>query len=111
MGEGFLDIILALILLLNISLTAITLPFVFAFYGILTGIFWIVQSLFFKRKRYKFWTVGLIAGIFSLLISILIFYRPVIAAITIVGIIGIMFMVHGFFLTLFSFEINGKKNV
>jgi len=111
MGEGLLDILLALILLLNIGLTAITLPFVFASYGILTGIFWIIQSVFFKRKGYRFWTVALIAGLLSLLIGILIFYRPVIAAITIVGIIGIMFMVHGFFLTLFSFEINGKKNV
>jgi len=109
MAEGFLDIILALILLFKIGLTAITLPFVFASYGILTGIFWIIQSLFFKRKDYRFWTVALIAGIFSLLIGILIFYRPVIAALTIVGIIGIMFMIHGFFFTLFSFEIRSTK--
>lgn len=109
MGEGFLDIILALILLLNVGLTAITLPFVFAFYGILTGIFWIVQSVFFKRKGYRFWNVALIAGLFSFLIGILIFYRPVIAALTIVGIIGIMFMIHGFFLTFFSLEIRNTK--
>ena len=109
LAEGFLDIILALILVLNIGLTAITLPFVFAFYGILTGIFWIVQSLFFRRKGYRFWTVALIAGLFSLLIGILIFNRPVIASLTIVGIIGIMFMIHGFFLTLFSFEIGNTK--
>jgi uncharacterized membrane protein HdeD (DUF308 family) len=98
-----------LILLLNIGLTAITLPFVFAFYGILTGIFWIVQSLFFRRKGYRFWAVALIAGLFSLLIGILIFNRPVIASLTIVGIIGIMFMIHGFFLTLFSFEVGSSK--
>lgn len=111
MGEGFLDIILALILLLNIGLTAITLPFVFAFYGILTGIFWIVQSIFFRRKGYKFWSVALIAGLFSLLIGILIFNRPVLASLTIVGMIGIMFMIHGFFLTLFSFEVGSRKNI
>lgn len=109
MGEGILDIILAIILLLNIGLTAITLPFIFAFYGIITGIFWIIQSIFFKRKQYKFWIVALIAGIFSLLIGILIFYHPVIALLTIVGIIGIMFMIHGFFLTLFSIEISTTK--
>lgn len=109
LGEGFLDIILALILLLNIGLTAITLPFVFAFYGILTGMFWMIQSVFFKRKGYRFWSVALIAGLFSLFIGILIFYRPVITALTIVGIIGIMFMVHGFFLTLFSFEVGSAK--
>jgi uncharacterized membrane protein HdeD (DUF308 family) len=108
-GEGFLDIILALILVLNIGLTAVTLPFVFAFYGILTGFFWIFQSLFFKKNGYKFWTVAFIAGLFSLLIGILIFYRPVLIAFTIVDIIGIMFMVHGFFLLLFSFEISGRK--
>jgi uncharacterized membrane protein HdeD (DUF308 family) len=109
MAEGFLDIVLAVILLSNIGLTAITLPFVFAFYAILTGFFWIFQSLFFKRNAYKFWTVAFIAGLFSLLIGIVIFYRPVLAALTIVGIIGIMFMVHGFFLLLFSFEISGVK--
>jgi uncharacterized membrane protein HdeD (DUF308 family) len=109
MGEGLLDILIAVILLSNIGLTAITLPFVFAIYGILTGIFWIIQAVFFKRKEYKFWIIALIAGLFSLLIGILIFYRPVLTALTIVGIIGILFMVHGFFLLLFSFEISGAK--
>ena len=109
MGEGFLDIILAIILLLNVGLTAVTLPFVFAFYAILTGIFWIIQSIFFKGNKYRFWTVAFIAGLFSLLIGILIFYRPALLALTIVGIIGIMFMVHGFFLLLFSFEISGVR--
>lgn len=109
MGEGLLDIIIAVILLSNVGLTAITLPFVFAFYGILTGLFWIIQSFFFKRKKYRFWPVAFIAGLFSLLIGILIFYRPVLTALTIIGIIGIMFMVHGFFLMLFSWEISGTK--
>ena len=54
MAEGLLDIILAVILLLNIGLTALTLPYVFAFYGIFTGIFWIFQSIFFKNNQYKF---------------------------------------------------------
>jgi uncharacterized membrane protein HdeD (DUF308 family) len=106
MGEGFLDIIIAIILLLNIGLTAVTLPYVFALYGVFTGIFWIIQSLFYKRNDYKFWSVALIAGLFSILIGILIFLHPIIAALTIVGIIGIMFLVHGFFLALFSFEIS-----
>lgn len=109
MGEGLLDIILAAVLLLNIGLTAVTLPFVFAFYAMLTGIFWIIQSHFFKRNGYRFWPVAFIAGLFSLLIGMLIFYHPVLAALTVVGIIGIMFMVHGFFLLLFSFEISGAK--
>ncbi|HSV12559.1 MAG TPA: DUF308 domain-containing protein [Hanamia sp.] len=109
MAEGLVDIVLAIILLSNLGLTAITLPFVFAFYAILTGIFWIFQALFFKKNAYKFWTVAFIAGLFSLLIGFAIFYRPVIAALTIVGMIGIMFMVHGFFLLLFSFEISGSK--
>ena len=109
MAEGLLDIVLAAILLLNIGLTAVTLPFVFAFYAMLTGIFWMIQSHFFKRNGYRFWPVAFIAGLFSLLIGMLIFYRPVLAALTIVGIIGVMFMVHGFFLLLFSFEISGSK--
>jgi uncharacterized membrane protein HdeD (DUF308 family) len=107
-----LDMVIAIILLSNIGLTAVTLPFVFAFYGILTGIFWIVQAVFLKLKGYKFWPVALVAGLFSLVIGILIFIRPVLAAFTIVGIIGIMFIVMGFFLMLFSIEISkGKKIV
>ncbi len=109
LAEGTLDIILAIILLFNVGLTAVTLPFVFAFYAILTGIFWIFQSVFFKKSAYKFWIIAFIAGLFSLFIGFLIFYRPVVAALTIVRIIGIMFIVHGFFLLLFSFEISGAK--
>lgn len=106
MAEGLLDIFLAVILLLNIGLTAVTLPYVFAFYGILTGIFWIFQAFFFKKNRYKFWSVALMAGLVSLLVGVLILLKPLIVALTIVAIIGIMFIVQGFFLTLFSFEIS-----
>lgn len=109
LSEGILDILLALILLLNIGLTAITLPYVFALFGILTGIFWAMQSFYFKRKGYRYWTVVLLAGIFSILIGLVIFYRPVLAALTIVSIIGIMFIVQGIFLVLFSLETNGTK--
>lgn len=109
LSEGFLDLILALILLSNVGLTAITLPYVFAFFGILTGIFWIMESLYFRRKSYKYWLVALIAGLFSIFIGIIIFYRPMLAAFTIVSIIGIMFIVQGIFLVLFSLEISRIK--
>jgi uncharacterized membrane protein HdeD (DUF308 family) len=109
LSEGILDILLALILLSNIGLTAITLPYVFAFFGILTGIFWIMESLYFKRNRYRYWPVALIAGIFSILIGTLIFYRPMLAALTILAFIGIMFVVQGIFLVFFSVAIMGIK--
>jgi uncharacterized membrane protein HdeD (DUF308 family) len=50
--------------------------------------------------------VVLLAGLLSLLVGVFILLRPLIAALTIVAIIGIMFIVQGFFLTLFSFEIS-----
>ena len=111
LAEGLLDILLGVILLLNIGLTAITLPYVFAFYGIFTGIFWIFQSIFFKNNQYKFWGVVLVAGLLSLLVGVLIFIRPIFAALTIVAIIGIMLIVQGFFLTLFSLEISRAHKV
>ncbi|HUZ60406.1 MAG TPA: DUF308 domain-containing protein [Hanamia sp.] len=109
-GEGFLDIIIALILLLNIGLTVITLPYVFAFFGMLTGIFWEMESFYFKRNNYRYWPIALFAGLFSILIGILIFYRPMLAALTIIAIIGIMFIVQGIFLVIFSLEISRIKN-
>lgn len=109
MAEGFLDIILSAILLLNIGLTAITLPYVFAFFGILTGIFWAMESLYLKRRNYRYWFIALIAGIISILIGVVIFYRPVLAALTIVSIIGIMFIIQGIFLVLFSLSIGNLK--
>ena len=109
LGEGLLDILVAIILLLNLGLTIITLPFVFAIYGLITGIFWIIQSTFFKRKGYSFWNIVLIGGLLSFIIGLLIFFHPVIAAITIVGIIGSLFIVHGIFLILFSFLVKRIK--
>ena len=109
LGEGLLDILIAIILLSNLDFTIITLPYVFAIYGIITGIFWIIQSTFFKRKGYSFWNIVLIGGLLSLIIGLLIFSHPVIAAITIVGIIGSLFIVHGIFLILFSFLVKRIK--
>ena len=109
LSEGILDILLALILLSNIGFTAITLPYVFAFFGILTGIFWIMESLYFKHNLYRYWSVALIARIFCILIGSLIFYRPMLAAFTIFAFIGIMFVVQGIFLVLFSLAIASIK--
>lgn len=109
--EGLLDIIIAIILLSNIGLTAITLPYVFAFFGVLTGIFWIMESLFFKRNNYRYWAVALVAGLFSIIIGVLIFYRPVLAALTILTIIGIMFIVQGIFLVMFSLAVSNVKSI
>ena len=109
--EGLLDIVIAIILLSNIGLTAITLPYVFAFFGVLTGIFWIMEALFLKRNDYRYWAVALVAGLFSIIIGILIFYRPVLAVLTIVTIIGIMFIVQGLFLMLFSFAVSKVKRL
>lgn len=111
LGEGLLDILIAIVLLLNVGLTIITLPYIFAIYGIITGIFWILQSTFFKKKGYSFWNLVLIGGLLSLIIGLLIFFHPFIAAITIVGIIGMLFIVHGIFLILFSFLVKRVKNV
>ena len=108
--EGLLDIIVAIILLSNIGLTAITLPYIFAFFGVLTGIFWIMESISFKKHGYRYWAVALLAGLFSIIVGILIFYRPLLASITIVGIIGIMFIVQGLFLMLFSFVVSGRRS-
>jgi uncharacterized membrane protein HdeD (DUF308 family) len=111
MFEGFLDMIIAIILLSNIGLTAVTLPYVFALYGILTGIFWIIQAGYYKKKRYPFWPVALIAGLLSLVIGAMILYHPFLVTLSILAIIGIMFMIHGFFLLLFSFEISKVKKI
>lgn len=106
LADGILDIIVAIILFLNIGLTAVTFPYVFTLYGILTGIFWLFQSDYFRKNQYKFWWVVLLAGLVSILVGILIFLRPLIGIISIVSFIGILFIVHGFFLALFSFEIS-----
>lgn len=111
LGEGLLDILVAIILLLNLGLTIITLPYVFAIYGLITGIFWIIQSTFLRQKGYSFWNIVLIGGLLSLIIGVIIFFHPIIAAITIVGIIGTLFIVHGLFLILFSFLVKRVKKV
>ncbi len=109
LGEGLLDVIVAIILFLNLGLTIITLPYVFAIYGLITGIFWIIQSTFLKRKGYSFWNIVLIGGLLSFIIGLLIFFHPIYASLTIVGIIGSLFIVHGIFLILFSFLVKRIK--
>lgn len=110
-AQAFLDGTLAAILLFNIWLSALTLPFVFGFYGILMGILWFIESLFLKKRKYKLWHIATVAGIFSLLTGIVIFFQPLINLLPVVTLIGFMFILQGFFLTLFSLEINRAKKI
>ena len=69
-----------------------------------------MEPFCFKLNNYRYWPVALFAGLFSILIGILTFFRPLLVELTIVAIIGIMF-IQGFFLALFSFQISRMKKL
>lgn len=109
LNEGILDLLLGLFFLFYPGMTADLLPVILAFYSIFFGVYWIIQTVFIAINGCRFWAIALINGLAGLAIGFLVLTYPVISILTIVGLIGLAFMIYGLFLTMLSFQIRKMK--
>jgi uncharacterized membrane protein HdeD (DUF308 family) len=109
LAGGILDIFVACILLTNTGHTAAFLPGILGFYSVFFGLTWIVQAVLILRNKSSFWSLALLNGVLGFVLGILILNNPVFSVTSISSIMGILFIFHGFFLTILSFQIKKAK--
>lgn len=92
--EGFLGLMLGLFALTWPSMTALIAVYVFAFWALITGILEIITGIQMRQIVKREWLMFLI-GVFSVMLSIALFFRPRIGAVTLTILLGL-------FMSLFS---------
>ena len=108
LAGGIIDIFIGFVLISNLALTEMTLPFFFAFIFLFKGISNIVSS-FTMTSTYNYWWLYLVNGIFMLIISFLFFFSPFSASYTILFLCSFVFIYWGISLIVFSNDLKPIK--
>lgn len=92
---GILDIIIGVYLLFNLQASILALPYVFAIWFIVDSFFTIFTSDYAKilgKSTYYFTIIG---GVVGVILGIMLFVNPVVAALTLSFLVGFYFMWTG----------------
>lgn len=92
---GIVDILFGLILLFNIPLGLIALPFVFSFWFILDSIGGLMIAPNFQKVSNSYYWFMLVISIIGILVGILLLFNPLSAALTLAFLVGFYFMLIG----------------
>ena len=109
LAGGIFEIVFAFILLSNPLLTATTLPFVLGFWIIVYGVMTFANSFPARKAGMPNWWLGLISGVLSILLGILISNNLLFGALTITVWIGIAFLIAGIVVIAEAFALKALK--
>ncbi len=104
LGGGLLDIFLGFMMLGNVNLSAMILPYFFAFVFLYKGVATLLSALI-SKTNHKSWWLYFINGLLHFILAILFFISPFSAAIAIDLLFGIAFIYWGISLVFFSFDL------
>ena len=110
LAGGIFDIFIGFLLISNLALSELTLPYFFAFIFLFKGLSNII-SAFSMTSAYKYSWLYLINGIIMLLISFLFFFTPFTAAYSIVFLCSFVFVYWGVALIIFSYDVKPDKTI
>lgn len=108
LAGGIFDIFIGFLLISNLVLSELTLPYFFAFALLFRAISNIISSIS-MPKEYKYKWIYMINGILLLLVSMLFFYAPYMSTYVIVFICAFTFVYWGIYLILFSRDLKPRK--
>ncbi len=110
LAGGIIDIFLGFLLLGNIVLSELLLPFFFAFVFLFKGVNNIVSSIS-MRNVYSSWWLYLLNGVLMIFISFMFFYTPYMSSFTVLFLSALAFIYWGLSLITFSFDLKPIKNI
>lgn len=110
LAGGIFEIVFAFILLSNPLLTATTLPFILGFWVIVYGVMTFANAFPARKAGMSNWWLGLIGGILSVLLGILISNNLLFGAFTITVWIGIALLIAGIVVITEAFVLKALKN-
>lgn len=95
LAEGIVTFVLSILVLANRLVAEVMIPLFFGMWLIFTGTIHLMHALELYRLKVKGWYWPGISGLFSLAAGAFTFVNPLVAGITVMMIIGIMFVIQG----------------
>lgn len=92
---GIVDVLVGLVFVLNLGVTAASIPMIFAFWALFVGIMQLTSGFEMKEAQIPNWKWLALSGLISILFAFAIFYFPMIGAITITILMGSYLVMYG----------------
>lgn len=108
LAGGIFDIFIGFVLVGNLVLSELILPFFFAFIFLYKGISNIVSSIT-MRKINRYWWLYMFNGILMIIISFMFFYAPYMSTYAILFLCAFTFIYWGMSVIAFSFDLKPNK--
>lgn len=93
--DGLVNIILAIFLLSNDHISSNLIPIIFGIWMLFLGIQRIGLSMNIKKLNSPYWKIMMVLGIIAIVFSIIICIKPIVAALAISMIVGIILIFYG----------------
>ncbi|MBM4158424.1 MAG: hypothetical protein FJ216_06545 [Ignavibacteria bacterium] len=101
---GIVEFLFGLILITKPGISVEIFLFIFGFWAIATGVFFIGDTIGLKKSNVPYWWLNVIAGILMIILGYIIITNPF-SAIAITIILGIEAVIYGIFVILCSFGV------
>lgn len=92
---GILDIILGIVLLFNISLGVMTLPYIFAIWFIIDSVSGLFSMEFWLTESKAYYWFNLILNVIGVIVGFSLLFDPVVSALTLSFLVGFYLMMFG----------------
>lgn len=94
---GIIDILVGILFVMNLGITAATLPFILALWALFAGIIQIMLSIQFKNENIPTWSWRMGTGILGIVFGLLMLIYPMLGALAITALIGASLIIFGAF--------------
>ena len=94
---GVIDILVGLLFVMNLGITAASLPFILALWALLVGVIQIILSVQFKNEEIPTWSWRMGTGILGVVFGLLMMIYPILGALAITALIGGSLIIFGAF--------------
>lgn len=109
LAESILTFLLGCLVLMNQLAIDAVIPMFFGMWVLFSGVLRIMASFALRKAENRLWILVLVFGLLSTVVGIYAFFNPAMAALAIVLLIGIFFLMQGVNVLTFGIAMPGKK--
>ena len=91
---GVLDILIGLVLLFNLGAAAVSMPFVFGFWCLFSGVTYLAEGLRLLDSRLPLSGLSMITGVLGILFGVLVFLHPIFGTLSITFLLGAYLIIY-----------------
>lgn len=94
---GGFNILIGIMFLMNLGITAMSMPIIFGFWCVFVGITYLIEGIKMQKEPQSLWGISLITGLLGIIFGILVFLYPLLGVFSVTFLLGAYLIICGAF--------------